>query len=283
MRPRHRPDAVPDASPRSIHLDFEPARDGFSFSNSFAWTDDDLGSLSRSLRPARAGALAVAAAAGGAVSGGLGGAAAAALAGGALGAGGLGGAVVRGVAQRWRSFGLCGGMSLAAIERWPHRGGPRTADLQRDDVRALLRRRQEATLRASLGRFTQLWARVRAGRTGEAAAFPRALALELGRIADTLGAGRPALVGLVGDAPDPFAQHQVVVFGIDRRARLDATLQVYDPNAPGRARQITVAPAPGDSDGARITTTLPTGRRADGHAHISTRKGVLSHLFAIDA
>ena len=271
---------MPDDTSRSILLDFDPARDGFGFSNSFAWTDDDLGSLTRTLRPARAGALAVAAAAGGAVSGGLGGAAAAALAGGALGAGGLGGAVVRGVAQRWSTFGLCGGMALAAIERWPHRGGPHTAELDRDHVRALLRRRQEATLRASLGRFTSLWARVRASRPGEAAAFPRALALELDRIADTLDAGRPALVGLIGDAPDPFSQHQVVVFGIEQRGRFDATLQVYDPNAPGAAREITVAPD-GD-DGARITTTLPTGRRPNGHAHISTRAGVLSHLFAID-
>lgn len=276
---------MPDDSPRSFQLDFDPARDGFGFSNSFAWTDDDLGSLTRTLRPARAGAIAVAAAAGGAVSGGLGGAAAAALAGGALGASGLGGAVARGVAQRWSSFGLCGGMALAAIERWPHRGGPHTAELERDDIRALLRRRQEATLRASLGRFGALWARVRASRARDEAPFPRALALELDRIADTLGAGRPALVGLIGDAPDPFAQHQVVVFGMEQRGRLDATLQVYDPNAPGAARQITVAPEPASgagSDGARITTTLPTGRRPNGHAHISTRKGVLSHLFAID-
>lgn len=277
---------MPDSC--SIRLDFVPSRDGFSFRNSFAWTDDDLGSLSTSLRPVRAGALAAAAAAGGAVAGGPIGAAAGAVAGGALGATGWGRAVVRGVAQKWNTFGLCGGMALAAIERWPHRGGPHTAELDAEPMRALLRRRQETTLRASAGRFAALWTRVQATKRGrETAAFPRALALELDRVEETLAGGRPALVGLVGDAPDPFSQHQVVAFGLTRSGRLDAEVTVYDPNAPGEERSIRVTPEPapakaGGDAGARITTTVPTGTRASGRAHISRTTGTLAHLFVID-
>ena len=97
-----------------------------------------------------------------------------------------------------------------------------------------------------------------------------------------LGAGRPVLLGLVGDSPDPFALHQVVGFAVERRGPLEATISVYDPNAPGLTRTVTTAasPRPGRT---RVSTTLPTGRRADGRAHISTRPNHLSHVFVIDA
>ena len=272
------PPAAPPATDGAVTLDFDPARDGFSFANRFEWTDADLDALSAALRPLAALPFA----ASGAVGGRLGGAASA---GAAVGAGlgwGLGDALVRSTARRWSTFGLCGGMALAAVERWPARGRLATSALERGPIRALLRRRQEATLRASLPRFARYWALVRfaPGATPHAP-LAGALAAELDRVEAALRAGRPALLGVVGDAPDPFQNHQVAAFGVDRRGRLDATLQVYDPNAPGQTKTITTAAAPGGQRTA-ISTDMDTGRRPDGRVHVSTRPGHLSHLFVID-
>ena len=272
---------VPDAAASRIQLDFDPARDGFAFPNSFRWTPDDLRVLASALRPVSGLPLLAGAALGGLVGGGGRGA----LAGGAVGAGlarlGGGDGIVRTVAQRWATFGLCGGMALAAIERWPQRGRLATGDLQPDPVRALLRRRQERTLRWSLPQFASYWARVRfvPGNTPYAP-FADDLQRELDAIEQTLRVGRPVLIGLVGDAPDPFSNHQVVVFGIERQGLLEATLDVYDPNAPGRTRHVTTAPAPVPGR-TSVTTDIPTGRRESGRCHISTRPGHLAHLFAI--
>ncbi len=264
--------------PVSIHLDFDPQRDGFSFGNRYTWTDGDLAILSKRLRPLSAVPVALAAAAGGRATGRTAGAAAALAAGAGLGTAGAGDGIVQAVARRWPTFGLCGGMALAAIERWPARDLP-TSDLKADPLRALLRKRQERTLRASLPRFAFWWLRARASRGPDGWAEP--LQAELDRVRESLASGRPALVGLVGDAPDPFALHQVVAFGIERSGPLDAVLQVYDPNAPGQTRTITTAPGgrPGHS---AISTTIPTGLHG-GRAHISTRPHHLAHLFVIDA
>lgn len=268
--------------PTSVLLDFDPARDGFSFGNQFAWTEADLAVLSAALKPWAAGLLGTAGLIGGALGGRK-----AALGGGLVGlglaAGGGGERVVKTLARRWPSFGLCGGMALAAAERWPARGRVPTSELRRDLVRPLLRRRQEATLRASIGRFARLWAAVRLGPgMVPEAPFADQLSEDLDAIEQRLQAGRPAVVGLVGDAPDPFALHQVVAYGIERRGVLDATLTVYDPNAPGRSHTITTAPG-GRAGRTALSTTMPTGTRAGGRAHISTRAGHLSHVFPIDA
>ena len=269
---------------RAVHLDFDPARDGFAFGNSYTWTDGDLDVLARRLRPLSAVPASAGAALGGLVAGRRRGGAAraasslAALAAGAgLGRAGAGDGLVRAVARRWPTFGLCGGMALAAIERWPARGTP-TSELRQGPLRPLLRKRQERTLRASLPRFAGWWLRARASRGPDGWAGP--LQAELDRVQDRLASGRPALLGLVGDAPDPFALHQVVAFGVDRTGPLDAVLQVYDPNAPGQRRTITTAP--GDRPGhSRISTTIPTGTRG-GRTHISTRRHHLAHVFVID-
>lgn len=261
----------------ALRLDFDPARDGFAFRNSFTWTDDDLGLLATRLRGVSAVPVALGAALGGAASGARGSVAGLA-AGAALGRLGWGDGLVRAVARRWPSFGLCGGMALAAVERWPSRGTP-TADLAAEPMRALLRKRQERTLRASLPTFAAWW--LRALRAGEQGPFADALGRELDAIEARLGEGRPVVLGLVGDAPDPFALHQVVVFGIDRRGPLAATLAVYDPNAPGQTRTITTAPGarPGTT---ALSTTMRTGRGPTGRAHVSTRAGHLSHVFVVD-
>ena len=281
------PATAPPPATGALALDFDPARDGFSFPNRFEWTDADLDTLSAALRPLAALPFAAGGALGGRLGGGRrGGAGAVAGAAVAGGAGwGLGDALVRSVARRWPTFGLCGGMALAAVERWPARGRLATSELRREPIRALLRRRQETTLRASLARFARHWALVRFGPSATPhAPLAEALAAELDRVEASLRAGRPALLGLVGDAPDPFQLHQVAAFGIDRRGRLDATLQVYDPNAPGQTRTITTGPAPPDAGAGRtaLSTDVGTGRRPDGRVHISTRPGHLSHLFVID-
>ena len=268
----------PPSPPVSVHLDFDPSRDGFSFGNRYTWTDGDLDVLARRLRPLSSVPVALGAALGGRAGGGRALATASALAVGAgLGRAGLGDGLVRAVARRWPTFGLCGGMALSAIERWPARDVP-TSTLTADPLRPMLRKRQERTLRASLPRFAYWWARARASRGPDGWAGP--LRDELDRLQQSLLNGRPALVGLVGDAPDPFALHQVVAFGVERSGPLAAVVSVYDPNAPGQTRTITTAPgaAPGQSS---ISTTIPTGVRG-GRAHISTRPHHLAHLFVID-
>lgn len=265
----------------AVLLDFDPARDGFGFSNHFVWTDDDLNVLSRSLHPWASGALGVVGSAVGAVRGRRG-AAGGGLLGTAVALGGGGDRLVRTIARRWSSFGLCGGMALAAVERWPAAGRVSTSDLERDHLRPLLRRRQEATLRAALSQFARYWARVRftPGAMPEAP-LAALLERELDAIEARLRAGRPVVLGLVGDAPDPFALHQVVGYGLDRTGPISGTITVYDPNAPGQSRTITTAPgrAPRRT---RIETDLLTGPRKGGGAHVSTRAGHLSHVFVID-
>lgn len=278
------PPAAPavSAPSRRVVLDFDPARDGFHFVNRFTWTEGDLAYLSEALRPL----VAVPAAGAGLMAGRLGGrrgALAGLVAGVGLGRAGVGDGLVRAIARRWSAFGLCGGMALTAIERWPKRGRVATFDLQPGPIRALLRRRQRMTLDASLGTFARYWLRVRFV-PGNVPHAPLAadLVRELDRIEAALASGRPVLLGLVGDAPDPFALHQVVGFGIERSGPLDATLQVYDPNAPGLTRTITTVPSP-EAGRTSITTDLSAGPRPGGGFHISTQAGRISHLFRIDA
>ena len=268
-------------SPTRILLPFQPARDGFSFRNTFRWTEADLSILGDRYRALASSGVGVIGALGGGAGGGLLGAAGGAAGGGALGRAGVGEGLLRSAARRWPSFGLCGGMALTAIDRWPALSVP-TSELRPEPMRPMLWRRQNRTIDASWATFARTWARVRFG-PGNVPYAPLAaeLARELDRVEETLRAGRPALLGLVGDAPDPFALHQVAAFGLERRGPISATLSVYDPNAPGRTRHIQTHPAPA-AGRTSLTTDMPTGRRAGGRSHISTRPGELSHLFRVD-
>ena len=264
-----------------ICLDFDPARDGFAFANVFRWTEPDLATLASRLRPASWGSVAAVAGAGALVAG-----PAAALAGAgaglALAAGGLGDGAVRGLAQRWPTFGLCGGMALAAVERWPRRDGSLpTCALEREPMRALFRRRQDETLRRSLPRFLSLWARARLdGSPHPPLAAP--MQREVARAVELLRSGRPVVLGLVGDAPDPFANHQVVAFGVEVGERPgEARFSVYDPNAPGQTRHVRTGVLGTDPTRTDITTDLPTGRRANGSAHICTHQGRLGSVLVV--
>lgn len=252
-------------------LDFDPARDGFAFPNSFRWTETDFVSLNEALRPVTRSFVAALPAVGGLLSGGLRGLAGGVVVGAALTP--FGGAAVRGTAQRWSTFGLCGGMALAAAERWPLKAGLPTAELRAEPMRRLLWRRQMRTLRASGPTFVRHWTAARLGRPTSADALLQAWA----DIRAQIDAGQPAVVGLVGDAPDPFAQHQVLAFGY-AGADDRGTLFVYDPNAPGEEHTIAFTVA---GNRAHITTDLPTGPTAAGY-HVSTRAGLLAMLFRID-
>ncbi len=253
-------------------LDFDPARDGFSFPNSFRWTEADLAFLDRLLRPLGTAGAALLPAAGATVTGGARGFAAGGALGAALGRAALGGGLVRASARRWASFGLCGGLALAAAERWPNRGGLPTAELGQDALRLLLWRAQARTLRASGATFLRYWLAARLGRPTPAADLLR----EWSAIRAQLDDGRAVVLGLVGDAPDLFSQHQVLAFGYagtDDRG----TLFVYDPNSPGEEKQIAFTTA---GPNARITTDLPTGPTASG-THISRRPGRLGMVFRV--
>ncbi|NNF58080.1 MAG: hypothetical protein HKN04_07540 [Rhodothermaceae bacterium] len=265
------------ASQRHV-LDFDPARDGFGFVNTFAWTEEDLVYLGEELRPlVRSVTVALPALAGG-VSGGRRGLVAGALGGAAALALRLPDAAIRGVARRWASFGLCGGMALAAAERWPARLGRPTAELKREHIRALLRRRQARTIRASGPTFIRYWLAALAG-PAYALPFGDVLDRELAILRAAIDSGRPVVLGLVGDTPDPFAMHQVVAFGYEMDERGATRLSVYDPNSPGRTRHIE---AHVDGGRVQIGTDLTTGPRRSGGYHISREPGRLSMIFAVE-
>ncbi len=265
------------SAPRHV-LDFEPPRDGFAFPNSFRWTDDDLAMLTDELRPVlRALVLGS-----GGLLGGVLGRERGALA-------GLGAAVtalalraperlVHRLARRWPTFGLCGGMALAAAERWPHRAGLPTSQLEPGPLRAHLRRRQAQTIRAAGPTFVRYWLAALAG-PSNALRLGGALQREIGLARRRIEAGRPVVLGLVGDAPDPFAMHQVVAFGFETEPRGATTFLVYDPNAPGHTRRVR---AQAKNGRAYVETDLPTGPKRNGGYHINRTPGRLAMAFVVD-
>ncbi|MEM8558891.1 MAG: hypothetical protein AAGG50_13815 [Bacteroidota bacterium] len=272
--------------PRRRVLGFDPKRDGFAFTNHFVWADADVGFLADQLAP-------LVATTGGAL-GGLTGRLAART--GLLGttlsaAAGAGAAawqaelLVGSVARQWASFGLCGGMALAAAERWPLQAGLPTAKLERERVRALLRRRQARTLRAAWKPFVRYWlaARLRPDAVPYAP-FGDDLMAAYRHTQQRIDAGRPVVLGLVGDAPDLFAQHQVVCFGYaDHDGVAGGTLLVYDPNRPGETKTITVEAFGSRPRRCFIQTDIETGPQPDGRYFVSKRHHHLSMVFVVNA
>jgi hypothetical protein len=189
-----------------------------------------------------------------------------------------GGGVVRGLARRWPEFGLCGGMAVTAVERWPRIEGEPTSKLERDIVRDHLRRRQAKTLRAAGARFLWYWlgTRVLGGRA-VAPPFGAQLTREVDVARRRIDAGRPVVLGLIGNAPDPFEMHQVVAFGYRREPNGATRFDVYDPNAPGARRHVTTA---SDGGRTRIATDLPTGPGRRGY-HLSKVPGRLGMVFVV--
>ena len=101
------------------------------------------------------------------------------------------------------------------------------------------------------------------------------------RAASQIESGRPVVLGVVGDAPDPFSNHQVVAFGVERgEAAGEATFHVYDPNAPGQTRRVRTALLASDPSRTAVTTDIPTGPRLHG-CHISSRRGWLATVIVV--
>ena len=99
-------------------LDFEPARDGFGFANVFTWTKDDLKALTAELGPFLKGLSVGLPAVLGRAVGGRRGLLVGLAAGAALSFSTASDVLIHKLAQRWRTFGLCGGMALLVKERW---------------------------------------------------------------------------------------------------------------------------------------------------------------------
>ncbi|MCH7639232.1 MAG: hypothetical protein IH855_07195 [Bacteroidetes bacterium] len=257
-------------------LDFKPARDGFGFANVFTWTNDDLEALTAELGPLLKGlGVGLPAVLGRAV-GGRRGLLVGLTAGAALSFSTASDVLIRKMAQRWRTFGLCGGMALLAKERWKAATEGTTSELKRDAIRPILRLRQARTVRASWPRFLKYWLQAHAA---EGVFSREELQAEAEKTQTEIDAGRLAILGLVGDTPDPFATHQVVAFGYeDGAGRTD--FHVYDPNGPGRTRHVVVSEK---DDRTVIETDLPTGPKKEGGYHISKTAGVLSMMFVVDA
>jgi hypothetical protein len=257
-------------------LDFVPARDGFSFANIFAWTAEDLHWLEQRLRiPAALAAVALPAL-GSRVSGKT---AAGAAVGVALAAGGFGDAVIRGFARRRRTFGLCGGMAATVVDRWPS-DRVFTADLRRESVRPLLRDRQIETLINSGARFLNAWVSSHLQPIGPAPS--NATERELERVVQSIDSGRPVVLGLAGDTPDLFAQHQVVCFGYENNEAEGTKLFVYDPNTPGATKHISLL-ADDSNQGIWINTDIATGRYLGGGAPLVSRTpGAINRILVVD-
>ncbi|CAN5518653.1 hypothetical protein BH23BAC4_BH23BAC4_16890 [soil metagenome] len=262
--------------PQRQLLDFVPARDGFSFANIFAWTAEDLDWLEQRLRvPAALAAIALPALGGRLV----GKTAAGAAVGAALAVGGFGSAVVRGFARQRRTFGLCGGMAATVVDRWPS-DRVFTADLRRESVRPLLRDRQIETLMTSGGRFVNAWVSSHL-QPGGPAPF-EATQRELDRVVRSIDNGRPEVLGLAGDTPDPFAQHQVVCFGYEDSDAEGTKLFVYDPNTPGATKHIRLLADDGKK-GVWISTDIATGRYLGGGAPLVSRTpGAINRILVVD-
>lgn len=257
-------------------LDFDPVRDGFWFANIFAWTDDDLSELSSQLGPLIKGiGMGFPAILGKAFAGRLG-FISGLVVGATLSFSKASNSVLHAVARRWRTFGLCGGMALLAKERWGSATDEPTIELDRDSIRPILRLHQAQTIRASWPRFLKYWLQALASRGVFAA---EELWEESWKAMAEIDEGRLAIIGLVGDTPDPFATHQVVAFGYEEQlAEID--FHVYDPNAPGRVRHVVVRKK---EDQTVIETDMPTGPKKQGGYHISKTEGSLSMLFVVEA
>jgi hypothetical protein len=216
-------------------LDFDPRRDGFSFSNCFFWDEADLTFLTRWLRPVSRPVAAAVPALAAAATGGVRGLAAGAALGTALAHAGLADGLVRAATRRWPGLGLCGGMALTALERWQQRAEPPTWDLDAPNVRLLLWRQQQRTTRAAGPAFAAAWLRSRR-RDPDFTALLATTWLETVRHIER---GEPVLLGLATSEADPFGGHHVLAFGY--RAGADRrTILVYDPNAPGRTRRLVL-------------------------------------------
>jgi len=214
---------------------FDPQVHGFAFANSFQLKSDERAKLIAALATAIDGAL------------------------GALGPLGLA-ARIFGVRDKLAqllvsavpdNYGLCGGMAFAALDYFrAGRPTPRgTGPADQPPVGSTLR--------------LYLWQRLLESWTSNGVTFlewiarlnllpgwwpfgggPKALRDRSRDAWRTLrrriDAGDPIPIGLVGEAADPFLDHQVLAYGYESKTDLTGTIHVYDMNCPGAGQTIDI-------------------------------------------
>jgi hypothetical protein len=142
----------------------------------------------------------------------------------------------------WRvAFGLCGGMSYAALDHML--AGVPMPDLAQPPAwgaplhRYLLRRQWDSWRWLAVPLRTMYWMLLSRRQIAR-----RTLERELPRILAALDKGMPQVLLLLrATGGDPTENHQVVVTGYQREADSDlVTLFLYDPNHPGREAELWV-------------------------------------------
>ena len=215
--------------------DFRPDSDGFAFANRFELTDAERDAVLAAVAPAIDGALS------------------------ALGPLGLAARITGmrdklgriAVAALPQRYGLCGGIAFAALDYYrsgvaPPRGdGPDDQPPVGSPLRRYLWQRLLQSWRLNGVTFLEWKARLHLlPQRWPFDAGPAALgrrSQEQWRILQrAIDAGRPTPIGLVGELPDLFHDHQVLAYGYERSGERTGTIYVYDSNCPGGERTITL-------------------------------------------
>ena len=146
-------------------------------------------------------------------------------------------------------YGLCGGMAFAALDYFnagmptPRGNGPYDQPPPGSGLRSYLSRRLVESWVPNGVTFLEWIARLHyLPRLWFVDAGPRALrdrSREAWRtLKQQLDAGVPVPIGLVGDATNPFMDHQVVAYDYDATSEFVGTIYVYDMNYPGVGQTI---------------------------------------------
>lgn len=214
---------------------FAPGTNGFAFMNAFEFTDAERSALLSSAVPAVDRALA------------------------ALGPFGLA-ARLTGIRDKLAAtafgaiphrYGLCGGMAFAALDYYrsgspmPRGLGTRDQPAPGSPLRLYLWQRLLQSWQLNAVTFLELKARLHLlPRRWPFDAGPRALRdrsyQQWRKLQGAIDAGDAVPIGLVGELPDPFQDHQVLAYGYDRTGERSGTIFVYDSNCPGAEQTITV-------------------------------------------
>jgi hypothetical protein len=148
-------------------------------------------------------------------------------------------------------YGLCGGMSYAALDffysgidvPWDADPGDRPASGTR--LRGYLWKRQLRSFFRDLDRFLawMIWLKYAPAWwpfLGGPARLVRQSRAEWTKLRASIDAGHPIPLGLVRDSTSIFDNHQVLAIGYDVEDEEHGTIYVYDPNCPGRQSTIRV-------------------------------------------
>jgi len=149
------------------------------------------------------------------------------------------------------AFGLCGGMSFAALDYFrsprsvPRGNGPRDWPPPGDPLREHIWLRQVDSFVSDLARL-YAWvillnyvpkSRLAGGRAGGLLARTKK---EWDKLKTEVDAGNPVPLMLVRDTKDAFENHQVLATGYEPTGTNQGVIYLYDPNCPDRESTIDV-------------------------------------------